>query len=209
MGLWIDAWGASVYPVESNPLSLAYQIELGKRRVPDQSIKTANELLNVITEAESVKLQAWPFTGNAAKLIHRLSRISYLQLDIDKETTAADFQALTAVGRIDSINLQGNAPDEAMMDALSNAQGVQELGIESTERVPDEGLAHLSRLNTLTKLELLFQGCKDDSLEHVIKIRSLRELTLPTSISSEAIKNFRAARPDVKVMTQELPQVSK
>ncbi len=193
----------SIRPSQSRT-SDSYVIILDERPIPNESIKAANGLLGIIAETESIFVQAMPLTENAAKFVRGISHIGRLQFKIDKNTTLEDIQALTSVGRIDSIDFSGSPPDPAMLEALSSAHGVKELSIESNDKVPDEGLAHLSHLTTLMKLGLFFKSCSAESMERVGKISSLRELTVPTSVSPEAIKSFRAAHPDIKVLTQEI-----
>ena len=204
MGLEINPWDQAKYPATPMPTSCCYRIDLRENILPAIALKTANELIRTISDGEPVYLMLLPLTENNAAIVRGLSHVSSLDVFIDKKTAPTDLQALATIGRVDCLAVRGIAPDLATMDALSSVRGVTEFMIETHGSLPDTALTRLSRMKTLTKLRLMFQGCDDDCLEQVIKLGSLRELVVPTSISSKAISKFRAVRPERRCRTARL-----
>jgi hypothetical protein len=180
-----------------------YLINFGEGWNSKLSATRAHELIKIISDKEAVSLQFDQFTQSERTVLSGLSHLYYLNIVLSGKTTLDDFSAPATIGRIESVRVWGKNFDDAKLEALSGAHGLESLDLETEGILTAKGLDCLSRLKKLSKVELLFDGASDECLPHVAKIASLKELGVRSSVSRKAIDEFRLKRPDVRIQVRE------
>lgn len=91
--------------------------------------------------------------------------------------------------------------DQALVE-IRVMRELQSLWIESS-RITDDGIMHLRRCNNVEDLKIRAPMMTDKSLQYLRDMKSLESITLiDTNVSDSGIRNFKKARPDVKVCIQ-------
>ena len=95
---------------------------------------------------------------------------------------------LVYLKEMDSLKLLMVAPwiaTDAGLDHIGDIPGLEVLSLSHSKNITDRGLAHLTRLKTLKKLNLGSTPITDNGLVHLKEIKSLEQVDLPASTDTD------------------------
>jgi hypothetical protein len=173
----------------------------------------------------SVKfVQQWSMSNNAQgvtdlsrlALLHRLEE---LDLSGAVSLTDADLEVLDRLTELRTLNLDRTirrgwleVRDTYLTDAmLARVQWLRNLKDISVggQAITDDGLANLAGLSGLEYVDLHETATTDAGLEHLKALPRLKSLNLfGTKVTAQGVKKFEATHPDVKIMSDTIPNPS-